>query len=316
MVFRRLNGECRLQFSYIRQSSNCFSAAVLFLFSFFCSELCAKPVIPSGSGDFVFNYESPGGIKKIKVYYCCPQKLTKSSRIVFTMHGDNRSGSRYRDEWKKYAVKYNFLVISPELAENVFDYWKYNCGNVYDKKKESFNPKEQWTFNLIEQLFDFVKADKQMQVGSYCIYGHSSGAQFVQKLVLFMPEARFSMAIANGAGWHTFPNFERSFYYGIKNSSLTDEMLRKSFKKNLIILMGAKDNMSRETQKSYFKSHKYDRLYRTRIFYSEAKSKAEQMGAEFNWVLRLVPNADHNDPKHALFSSRYVARSPKDIRKK
>jgi hypothetical protein len=277
-----------------------------------CSCLYADPLISADIGDFVFKYETSEKIRNIKVYYYAPEKLMPSSRIVFVLHSDNRNGRAYRDEWKQYAVKNNFLVLCPEFPEKDFPFWEYNCGNVYNNEKKSFKPRELWTFNIIEKLFDLVKNDRQMRADYYCIFGHSSGAQFVQRMVLFMPEARFSMAIADGVGWFTMPNFDNDFILGIRNSPLTEETLKKAFGKQLIILMGEDDKVSKKMPPSYSQTtHKWDRLWRAKFFYKEAKAKSQMLGTEFNWLFRIVPGADHIDPKHALWASRYVVKSPK-----
>jgi hypothetical protein len=233
------------------------------------------------------------------------------------LHGDNRNGSRYLEEWQQYARKYNFLVLCPELSKRDFPFWQYNCGNIYDNEKKRFNPKEDWTFNLIEQLFDFIRDDRKMRVGSYCIFGHSAGAQLVQRMVLFMPEARFSLAIANGAGWYTLANFNYGFYAGLKGSPVTEEVLKKAFETKLIILMGSKDFVTKRRPTSYAATtHKWDRVWRAKFFYEEAKARSEQMGVDLNWIYKSVPNADHNNPKHALWASRYVAKSKRNISRK
>ena len=284
---------------------------------FLCCRLYAKPTIIDNKGEFVFKYENSGKVRNIKVYYYAPQRLTQSSRIVFVLHGDSRNGAAYRDEWQTHAVKYNFIVLCPELSKTDFSFWEYNCGNIYDSEKKKFNPKEEWTFNLIEQLFDFVREDRKMIVGSYCIFGHSAGAQLVQRMVLFMPEARFSLAIANGAGWYTLPNFKCGFDDGLKGTPVTEEGLKKAFEKNLIVLMGDKDFVTKIKPTSYAETkHKWDRVWRAQFFYEETKARSEQMGVEFNWVYKSVPGADHNNPKHALWASRYIAKSSKNISRK
>lgn len=289
-----------------------FSLSWIICFFFFRSCLYAAPLLSADSGDFIFKYETSEKTRNIKVYYYAPEKLTPNSRIVFVLHSDSRDGKAYRDEWKQYAIKYNFLVLCPEFTEREFPYWEYNCGNVYDDENKTFKPKELWTFNVIEKLFDLVKNDRQMRADYYCIFGHSSGAQFVQRMVLFIPEARFSMAIADGVGWFTMPSFENDFVLGIRHSPLTDEILKKAFEKQLIILMGEKDKVSKTMPASYIQTtHKWDRLWRARFFYKDAKTKSQQLGEEFNWLFKIVPGADHIDPKHALWASRYVAKSKK-----
>lgn len=291
---------------------------LVFCFSLFpCCSLYAEPAITSNKGQFVFKYENSGKVRNVTTHYYAPKRLTKSSRIVFILHGDSRNGAVYRDEWQKYAREYNFLVLCPELSKQDFSYWEYNCGNIYDTKKRCFNPKEEWTFNLIEQLFDFVKKDQQMKVGAYCIFGHSAGAQFVHRMVLFMPEARFSMAIANGSGWYTLPSFEHVFYTGLKGTVVTEDDLKKAFEKRLIILMGDKDFVTKIRPASYSETtHKWDRVWRAEFFYEQARTKSQEMGIELNWIYKTVPGADHNSPKHALRGSRYAAKSKKRIARK
>jgi len=289
------------------------------IFCSLCLLLCSTvycQTINDGAGSFAFDYKTGDEVKPVTVYYYCPADLAETSRIVFVMHGDSRSGLLYLKEWAQYAEKENFLLLCPELPKDQFDYWAYNCGNIYDSQKKSFNPKEQWTFNLIEQLFDFAVADREMLTRCYCIFGHSSGAQFVHRMVIFMPEGRFSLAIANGAGWYTLSDFDRPFYSGLKNTAVTDDQLKKAFAKNLIILMGEKDFFTQTRPDTYDETtHKWDRLYRAEFFFQTAKENSKQLSADFNWLYRTVPNADHNNPRHAIWATRYIVKSPKTLRK-
>lgn len=293
-----------------------FQVVVFFLICFLCNCLYAESTIKDNKGEFTFEYKNSIKTRNVKVHYYSPEKLAQNSRVVFVMHGDGRNGAVYRDEWLRYAEKNNFLVLCPELSEEDFPFWEYNCGNIYDDSNKKYNSKQDWTFNLIEQLFDFAREDRKMIVESYCIFGHSAGAQFVQKMVLFMPEARFSMAIANGAGWYTLPNFEEPFYTGLNGTPVTEEILKQAFEKNLIILMGEKDFVSPTKPASYTAAtHKWDRVWRAKFFFEEAKTKSEQIKVKLNWFYKTVPGADHNDPRHAAFGSQLAATSKKSLRK-
>ena len=272
------------------------------------------PVIGDTSGQFVFEYKLGGQVKKIPVYYAAPKTLTKGSRIVFVLHGAARVGKGYRDEWQQYAVKYNFLVLCPEFSEVEFPgVWKYNYGNIYDSDTNKFTPRNEWAFNVIEGLFDFVRQDRQMEVEAYCIFGHSAGAQFVHRMVLLMPDARFSLAIANGAGDYTEPTFDKEFSDGLKLTEATEETLKKAFKKQMVILMGDKDLVSKTMPKTPEAFDQYDRVWKARLFFACAKAESAKRQTPLNWTLRYVPGADHNDPKHAEFGSRLAAQSKKRL---
>ncbi len=230
------------------------------------------------------------------------------SRIVFVMHGANRNGKAYRDEWQKYAARYNFIILCPQFSEADFPDSKYNCGNIYDYDRKKYSDRADLTFNVIEGLFDFVKQDRGMKAEAYCIFGHSAGAQFVHRMVLFMPEARFSLAIANGAGDYTAPVFDKIPYEGLKGTYVTKESLKKSFAKEMVILMGARDLMSKTMPKEG-QFHEYDRVWMAKRFYGIAKAEALKLQTTFKWLFRLVPNADHNNPLHAEYGSAMAARS-------
>lgn len=274
----------------------------------------ADPVIAEGAGDFVFDYELAGQLKKIPVYYFAPKTLMRGSRIVFILHGAARSGKSYRDAWQKYALNYNFLIVCPEFSEAEFPgWWKYNGGNIYDMDAKKYTRREDWTFNVIEGLFDYVRQDRALEVETYCIFGHSAGAQFVHRMVLFMPDARFSLAIANGPGSFTEPTFDKNFTDGLKNTPATEETLVKAFGKEMILLMGDKDLVSKTMPRTPEAFHEYDRVWKARLFFDTAKKEASKRQIPLNWILRYVPGADHNDPKHAEFGSRLAARSKKTL---
>jgi poly(3-hydroxybutyrate) depolymerase len=281
---------------------------LIIFFALLCSPSYAKPIIGNEAGNFAFTYKTSDQTKTIPVYYFAPPKLSRASRIVFVIHSDSRSGKQYRDEWAQYAVKYNFLVLCPEFSSAEFDWWKFNAGNIYDMEKKKYNPRQDWTFNIIEQLFDFAKRDRQMKAEAYCIFGHSAGAQFVQRMVLFMPEARFSLAISNGAGGYTLPTFDKKFTDGIRGL-ITEESLKKSFAKEMIILMGDLDYVSKTMPKSEGAFHQYDRTWRAKIFYDTAKAEAAKRNAALNWHFKFVPNADHQNRLHAEYGSKFAATS-------
>jgi poly(3-hydroxybutyrate) depolymerase len=295
-------------FNSFRKSLDNFCA---FLIILLLSCVCyGATVINSGAGNFVFDYKTPSGkINKIPVYYFCPEKLTDISKVVFVLHGAGRDGKGYRDEWQPHANKLNFLVLCPEFSEADFPGWgDYNGGKIYDYQKKKYTNKDEWTFNVIESLFDFVKQDRALKAEAYCLFGHSAGAQFVHRMVLFMPEARFSLAIANGAGDYTLPVFDKVFSDGLKETCVTEESLVKSFNKEMIIMMGAKDIVSQTMPKEgHF--DQYDRVWKARIFFQSAREEAKKRSLILKWKFTLVPNVDHNHSIYAQIASNLVAKS-------
>ncbi len=275
------------------------------------TELFASANTNTGHGDFVFKDEKSNKEKNIKVYYYKPEKLTPISRIVFVMHGNLRKAEGYRNLWAKFAKKYNFIVLCPEFSEKDFPGGAgYNMGNVYTDKWERID-KSEWAFSVIERLFDYVKKSTKMKTELYCIYGHSAGGQLVHRMVLFMPEARFSLAIAANSGYYTVPDYNTPLHCGIKDAGIDREQLKKAFSKNLIILVGEKDTIPLENQTKHEKKQGKNRVAKGSYFLSESKKLAEKMAADFNWKIKKVPSANHNSNKMDVYGSRLAAKSKK-----
>lgn len=280
------------------------------------TELFALANINTGHGNFVFKDEKSNKKKNIKVYYYKPEKLTLASRIVFVMHGNRRKAEGYRNLWAKFAKKYNFLVLCPEFSEKDFPGgFGYNMGNIYTDKWERID-KSEWAFSVIERLFDYVKESTKMKTELYCIYGHSAGGQLVHRMVLFMPEARTSLAIAANPGYYTVPDYNTPLHCGIKGAGIDKEQLKKAFSKNLVILLGEKDTIPFENQTEHEKKQGKNRVEKGLYFFHESKKLAEKMAADFNWKTRKVPGADHNSDKMDIYGSRLAARSKKRWPKK
>jgi pimeloyl-ACP methyl ester carboxylesterase len=103
----------------------------------------------------------------------------------------------------------------PEFAAADYPRAAYQLGNLADGAGKLF-PEGKWTFSAIEHLFDFVKKATGNTSERYHIYGHSAGGQFVHRMVLFLPEARYATAVTANAGWYTMPTFSgKKFPYGL-----------------------------------------------------------------------------------------------------
>ncbi|MGD8780291.1 MAG: hypothetical protein PVH88_15160 [Ignavibacteria bacterium] len=258
-----------------------------------------------GKGSFVFN--DPGIIngKFINVYYYMPANYNSNSPILFVLHGVNRNADEYRDEWNELAEKYNVLLLVPEFSEALFPLDQdYNMGNMFVMNLQDSllgtKPQSQWAFSLIEPIFDFVKNESKNNSEGYYIYGHSAGSQFVQRFILYTPNARFIKAVSANSGWYTMVSFNEKYPYGVKETLLTNEQLAKVFKKNFIVLLGTEDNDPH---------HKYlrvtpeamrqgaHRLERGQTFYKKAKEYAGQNNMKFDWEMLFVEGVGHSNKK-------------------
>ena len=261
----------------------------------------ARAAIPadgleSGSGRFVFDgWNGPA----IPVWYYRPAIVEADTPVVFVMHGVNRDADRYRDQWSTLAREHRFILVVPEFSERNFPgAMGYNQGFVVDRDGKP-RPREAWSFAAIEPLFDAVRAMSGTRVARYDLYGHSAGAQFVHRYVMFMGEARLKRAISANAGWYTLPNLEIDFPYGLRNSGLSAEDLQRALAQPLTVLLGTADNDRahpnlRRTPEALAQGP--HRLARGEHFVAQSRHQAAAAGHVFPaWRLQYVDGVGHDN---------------------
>tara|TARA_Y100000588_G_scaffold67460_1_gene68315 strand:+ start:4003 stop:4977 length:975 start_codon:yes stop_codon:yes gene_type:complete len=292
----------------------CIFTLFLFFISFFSSKstFAAKKnsvILASGSGNFVFKDNSINSAvlndwnDGITIWYHKPENLGASAPIVFVMHGQSRTAENYRDVWRRFSERGNFILIVPEISDEHFSGSRYNLGNAYTssgKKKE----KSKWIFSILERLFDRLRKQNSLTTPKYDIYGHSAGGQFVHRMVMFLPEARFRLAVAANAGWYTVPDLSVDMPYGIGNINLGIEHFRKVFSSRLLVLLGDDDDdpfhrSLRQTEEAILQGE--HRLARGKFFYQTAKNLAKKYNLPFKWEKSIVPMVGHSNSGMAEF---------------
>lgn len=219
------------------------------------------------------------------------------------MHGNSRDGDRYRDQWADLAAAGNFVVVAPEFPRPEFATAnEYNLGNVFTAEGTK-RPASSWSFAAIESLFNVVVSDLASDATGYTLYGHSAGSQFVHRFLYYMPDARVSQAIAANAGWYTLPEYDVQYPYGLLGAGVSENSLRAALSRNVTVLLGDQDidtegdSLRRTPEAMEQGPH---RFARGQYFFERAVVSSENLGAEFNWQLVVVPGSDHDNAKMAI----------------
>ena len=285
------------------------------IFILVCMVACGTPSeaqsrrLEPGSGVFEMSDQRKEAAR-INIFYHLPQNFGPESKVVIVLHGVKRNADRYRDNWVNHSGKYGFLIVAPEFS--MADYPgadQYNLGNMFNTEGKP-NPRACWSYPVIERVFQkVVKLTGSAQKRFY-VFGHSAGAQFVHRMVLFAPPRSMAGAIAANAGWYTMPDFSEEFPYGLKGAPLNKEGLKNAFICPLVIMAGDKDTdphhkYLRRTPEAM--SQGEHRLARSRTFFKAAQKEARALGTEFNWQYVLVPGVGHSNRKMSLFAAEYIA---------
>lgn len=261
--------------------------------------------IHRGEGQFVYSSYMPLAHKPIPVFYYVPTKgAVAPMRILFSMHGADNVGQPQVMIWRDFAEAHGFIVIAPEYPKALYNERMYQFGNVYGPKQ--LNPKEMWTYNTIEAIFDYVKRATGNTSAVYDMWGHSAGGQFAHRFVWAMPDARVNMAVASNPGSWAFPypkgltaasGMVYGWPYSIKGLPYdSDTLLRRTFAKRLCVHVGALDTATSGPHMATDEAALAQgscRRERGVSFFAAGQKVAREMGAEFNWKRVVAEGIGH-----------------------
>jgi poly(3-hydroxybutyrate) depolymerase len=262
--------------------------------------------VQAGAGAFAFTPDVARPLHKLKVWTYRPDGFGPNNPIVFVMHGVRRNGENYRDAWIPLSRARSFLLVVPEFPKDEYPGEAYQRGNITDRAGKPVPP-ERWTFNVIEKLFDHVKTLTESKAEKYYLYGHSAGGQFVQRFVLFMPEARYARAIAANPGYYTFPIQNVNYPYGLKGTPVANQLDPVVFARDFVLLLGAED--TNQGDPNLRKTPEADAQGLTRFarginYFQTATRVAETAHVKFNWRLVTVAGVGHSNTKMAPSAAR------------
>ncbi len=250
----------------------------------------------------------------VTVYYYVPDGDPSKMPILFAMHGSGRNGKGTLNTWKSIADNKKVVVIAPTFYKDYYPESRYQLGNVsWSNYFWNAKPRNMYTYNIIEVLFDLVKADLGSKAEKYDLWGHSAGSQFSHRFTLHMPEARVDRVICSNAGFYTVPDPTGVAYegvtYGYPNSilgiNMDNEQLKAYFARNLTVHAGTADTATTREQDDQLpvgpgaEAQGACRYERAQFFYKRAKAVADSLGFPFNWKYVEVQGVGHSGTKMA-----------------
>lgn len=256
----------------------------------------------TGTGFTLFHYNVPNFNKTLKVYYHIPEAKTATTPVLFVFHGAGRNASDYRNALIEKANQLDFIVVAPQFSISNFPGGdQYNLGNVYvdgdNPSPSTLNPEDEWTFSIVEPLFDYFKNEINNSTASYKMFGHSAGAQFAHRFLMFKPSNRADASVISAAGWYTVTDENVAFPYGLGHSVLRDSPLDLFLEKTITVQVGSNDddpNASSLRHNSFADAQGLNRRERAEYFFNSAQALAQNNTFDFNWELHIQEGADHN----------------------
>ncbi len=256
----------------------------------------------NGTGAYQFQYNMTNTDKTLNVFYHIPEIDENNLPILILFHGAGRNASAIRNAWIAEANAKQFIVVAPEFSDQDFPGGdQYNLGNVFidgdNPSPQTLNPEQDWTFSIVDPLFENFKTRANNTSLNYNVFGFSAGAQFAHRLMEFKPNAKIDKIVASAAGWYTVPDSDESFPYGFLNSPLENISLSNLFSKTFTIQIGTLDNdpnapaLRRNPIVDQQGDNRFDRAF---YMYNTSQTYAESLNLEFNWNILETPGNAHN----------------------
>ncbi len=259
-----------------------------------------------------FTFESYPNLspKPVKVFFHIPSGLEKSTApVLFIIPGLNRNAADYRNTWISLSDQFQFMIFSLEFSNEFFPNSNaYQEGFIFNENG-ALNAESNWTFSFIEPLFDTIKEALNYQHNSYDIFGHSAGAQFVHRFIMFKPLSRVNRAISANAGWYTLPNELITYPYGLLNTPSSNNDLENFFNHNLHIQIGTDDTNSndpslRKTPEA--NAQGLNRFERALYFYAKSDSICSSKNYNYKWEINQIQDVGHNHLLMANYAANFL----------
>lgn len=268
----------------------------------------ATPFRETGRGRFSHEDVSPAGSRAITIETYVPAAcMAKPCPLVISMHGLTRNAAAARDNWVDAAERHGLLVAAPHFDKERFPTRLYQQGGVRDEPDPA-----KWIYAVIERVFDRALTSGRVAGQDYVLFGHSAGAQFVHRMAMLMPQARFSTAVTANAGYYTLPVGREAaggfnYPYSLEGAPASAATLRAAFARPLLIMLGDRDddpdhhqlNTSRGAQ-----AQGPNRFARGQHFAAVAAAEAKPLGVESRWREIIAPGVAHEQTKMADAAAR------------
>jgi poly(3-hydroxybutyrate) depolymerase len=271
-----------------------------------CTPLAAHDLTPFqevGVGHVLHEDVSPAGTETVNVETYVPKAcVAKPCPLVIALHGLARNAASTRDYWIDAAERHGLLIAAPHFDKERFPTRLFQQGGVQGEPDRS-----KWVYAVIERFFDRALTSGRVSGTTYTLFGHSAGGQFVHRMVMLMPEARFSTAVSANAGYYMLPVGKApaggfAFPYSLDGTPETEATLKAAFARPMLIMLGDQDIDPDHPQLNKTRGAEAqgpNRFTRGQHFVAVAAEEAKRLGVASRWREITVPGVAHEQRKMA-----------------
>lgn len=231
----------------------------------------------------------------IPLHIARPAAVGPGTPVVFVMHGVLRNASTYRDAWIDIAQACDLIAVSPEFSRDDFPGAQfYNLGGLGHDQPSAFD--------ALDPAFETIRQHYALEQDRFSLFGHSAGAQYVHRYVLFQPASRVGRAVAANAGWYTLPSSDHVWPYGLREAPAAALPDADLVQRDVVLLLGELDNdpeaeYLRQTVEA--RAQGPHRFARGHFMLDVVEQRAEAAGLPANWRIATVPGVGHDNARMA-----------------
>lgn len=270
--------------------------------------------IHTGTGSFIFTPSGSFHNRPLTVYYHIPDSAHESSPIAFIIHGNARDGEYLRDALKAESNRRNTVVIVPNFGSSEYPNNYFLLGNIFDDGENpsvsSRNDSTQWTYQVIEELFNQFQNEISSKDARYDLIGFSAGGQFAHRFAFFSHYPQCDRIVAASSGWYTLPTSDINFPYGLGITERSNpEDIRKALSFPLHIAVGSADtdpNSSGLRHTTEADIQGINRVQRANFAYQLALDQSIALGTTCNWSIHLETGVSHSAQAMGIYALSYL----------
>jgi len=239
--------------------------------------------------------------QSMRVFYYIPKDLPENAPLLMIFHGANRNPIDYRNELIAKAIEKQLILIIPEFSEEIFPgVSAYQMGNIFKNGEmpspETLNPIEDWAFTVVKPIIEISQKNTKTTGNDVYYIGHSAGAQFLHRMLLFYDDYPLKKAVVSASGWYTISDTSINFPYGLRLSPYDFNFLKKTFSQKVTVQVGANDNDPGTPllRKGEADNQGSNRLDRAQFFFNTSQNFANELNAAFNWDYKVGQGLNHS----------------------
>lgn len=250
----------------------------------------------------------------VELFYTLPEEINNQTQVLFIIHGGARDSEKYLDIWKKFTEHKNIILVAPEFKRADYEDYEYlNISDDYGVLNKNLN---EHLHNSLSIFFSFFKSKYNLEIDTYKLYGHSGGAQFVHRLLLFSDYDNVSSAVIAGAGSYTFLNNE-NYPYGLKESNhLSDKKIKRYLSQRVTFLIGNQDIKKFESSKKnniQAKAMQGNNRFEVGInYFNNLITVSERQKIPLRWKFQIAKGVAHDNEKMSLLASKILLKDVKE----